>query len=455
MKTLLIMFALGGILIHAGESRKIEYTSAGDGSEPSAMFYAPVSKGEAPLVVGLHSWSGSYTQKYHRAIDAWCAENGWAYIHPNFRGPNNRPEATGSKLVVQDILGAVVYAKSNAFIDSSAVFLVGTSGGGYTALVMVGKHLEVWAGVSAWVPISDLSAWRAQGRYVKDLESSCSRAPGDSADVDEQYADRSPITDLENAKSTMLNINAGIHDGHRGSVPISRSLLAFNTLAEPKDRLSDEEIRFLVEQAKVPPELQTEISDPSYGAKRPLFRRISGNATVTIFDGGHELVAPAAIAWFCNLYDRDAEYSSGEIQIASQVTEGESDGAAAKDRSVDGGPSWPGVRHLREKLVDGDKTTYWAGDPNADQWEVIFSLGKETYVEKVSLVYISEAFVARKAVVFVSSDKVNWNMIATLPGSKTAELIIGNTVKFIKIELAGTARSQQVAVREITITKES
>ena len=61
---------------------------------------------------------------------------------------------------MEDILSAVEYAKANASIDSSAVFLVWTSGGGYTALVMAGKHPEVWASVSAWVPISDLNAVR-------------------------------------------------------------------------------------------------------------------------------------------------------------------------------------------------------------------------------------------------------------------------------------------------------
>lgn len=455
MKEIIALMSLGAVLVHASESQVIQYTSSGDGTEQSAMFYAPETEEKVPLVVALHTWSGTYTQKYHRAIEAWCVGNGWAYIHPDFRGANNRPEATGSKLVVDDILSAVEYAKANASIDSSAVFLVGTSGGGYTALVMAGKHPEVWAGVSAWVPISDLRAWHDQGRYVRDLESSCGGAPGDSEEVDAQYAERSPITYLDHAKRTNLHINAGIYDGHRGSVPISHSLLAFNKAAEPEDRISDEDIRLLVEEAKVPLELQTIISDPSYGAKRPLFRRTSGNATVTIFDGGHELVAPAATAWFMKLYGKEVNASAGAAQIAKQAPAVEHDEAVSNNVSVEGGPNWPGGRHLPENLIDGDRATYWAGDPNSDQWEIALLLPEETYIEKLALVYFSRSFVASEAAVYISLDGEIWNMIANMPNTETAELDIGNTAKFIKLKFSRTAGGQQVAIREINITKES
>ena len=285
-------------------TKEIKYVSSADRSTQPAMFYAPLTQQAVPLVVALHTWSGNYKQKYHKAIENWCVKNGWAYIHPDFRGPNKRPEATGSKLVVADIVGAVAYAKKTTKIDSAAIYLVGTSGGGYTALIMAGHHPEIWAGVSAWVPISDLKAWHAQGKYVSDLMKSCGGAPGASTIVDKEYTKRSPITYLKQAKGVTLHINAGIHDGHKGSVPISHSLLAFNEVAEMKDQISEEDIRFFVQKAKVPPKLKANISDPTYGKKRPLFRRASGNATVTIFEGGHELVAPAAIAWIQQIHNK-------------------------------------------------------------------------------------------------------------------------------------------------------
>jgi poly(3-hydroxybutyrate) depolymerase len=266
------------------------------------MFYAPETASAVPLVVALHTWSGNYKQKTHEDIEQWCGQVRWAYLHPNFRGPNRRPEATGSELVVKDILSAVDYAKQETAIDESSVYLVGTSGGGYGCLLMAGRHPKMWAGVSAWVPIADLRAWYLQCdsknlKYAEEIVASCGGAPGDSAAVDQQYRNRSPLTYLARAKGLALHINAGVRDGHTGSVPISHSLLAFNAVADPQDRIGHEDIRRFVSEARVPDHLRRSITDSSYGEKQPLFRRTSGEVTVTIFDGGHELIPSAAIHW--------------------------------------------------------------------------------------------------------------------------------------------------------------
>ena len=301
MRNLIVLLVLAlSTTVYGSRAKEIKYQSSADQSEQPAFFYAPVSEKPVPLLVALHTWSGNYKQKYHKAIEQWCIKNGWAYIHPDFRGPNNRPEATGSKLVVADIVSAVEYAKKSTQIDGSAIYLIGTSGGGYTALVMAGHHPEIWAGVSAWVPISDLAAWHAQGKHVEALEKSCGGAPGDSSAVDAEYAKRSPITFLSNARGTTLHLHAGIKEK---IVPISHSLLAFNEVAAAKDRISQEDIDYFVKKRKVPPNLQTAHADSNYGQKPPLFTKKSGNATVTIFDGGHHLVPTAATAWIQQVYN--------------------------------------------------------------------------------------------------------------------------------------------------------
>jgi len=285
---------------------EIKYLSSADGSEQHAMFYAPDAQEPVPLLVVLHTWSGDYKQTFHAKCTEWCIKKGWACIHPDFRGPNNRPQATGSELVVKDIVSAVEFSKKRTDIDSSQIYLLGSSGGGYAALLMAGRHPEIWAGVSAWVPILDLKTWHSEcsesnkaevRRYALDIEKSCGGAPGVSAMVDEEFRRRSAITYLTNARGLPLDINAGIMDGHTGSVPISHSLKAFNLVAARADRISEADIQHFVDKAEVLSKLQTPIEDPSYGSKIPLFRRASGNARITIFQGGHELVAEAAISW--------------------------------------------------------------------------------------------------------------------------------------------------------------
>lgn len=296
---LLLVFAQ---YIRGEQAEEVTYLSAADNTMQPARYHDPGSDALVPMVVVLHSWSADYTQQLHAAIEKWCIEKGWAFMHPNFRGRNHRPEATGSELALHDIVSAVDYAKSITKIDSERIYLVGTSGGGYYCLLMAGRHPTLWAGISAWVPIYDLEAWYYETkdrelRYTGEIAASVGGAPGDSRQVDAEYRKRSPKTYLNRARDVRLHINAGIRDGHDGSVPISHSLLAFNAVVKKKDRISEKEILYFVKNAEVPESLSGEFSDPSYGDNQPVFRRTSGSATVTIFDGGHELIASAAIAW--------------------------------------------------------------------------------------------------------------------------------------------------------------
>ena len=283
----------------------VQYLSAADRTQQPAVFYAPKSKDPVPLLVGLHTWSGDYRQSRPGAAYAtWCIAKGWAFIGPNFRGPNRTPQATGSELAVKDILSAVDYAKTRVRVDPSRIYLVGVSGGGHMALLMAGRAPKVWAGVSAWVGISDLKAWhaectKAKRKYARDVELSCGGAPGKSAEVDRQYQLRSPLTHLPAARRARvpMDINAGVTDGHTGSVPVSHSLRAFNVVADPGDRISEKDIDVIVRTADVPTHLKRKLSDRTYGPKVPLMRKVSAAARITIFKGGHEIVVGAALNW--------------------------------------------------------------------------------------------------------------------------------------------------------------
>ncbi|MBN1465147.1 right-handed parallel beta-helix repeat-containing protein [candidate division KSB1 bacterium] len=284
------------------EVREIEYLSAADSSMQPALYYDSGSSHAKPLLVGLHSWSADYRQEANVPLAKWCLQKDWVFIHPDFRGPNRTPQATGSQLVVADILSAVDYARQHENVDSSRIYLIGASGGGYTALQVVAHAPQLWAGVSVWAPISDLVEWyhesAARGNaYADMLVASCGGVPGESDSVDAQYDQRSPRHFLQNAMSVALDINAGLQDGHTGSVPVSHALRAFNVLAADEQKLSDEQIDYFVTRAAVPAELQEDHDDPYYSDKHVLFRRTSNKARVTLFDGGHEIIPNAALHW--------------------------------------------------------------------------------------------------------------------------------------------------------------
>jgi len=286
--------------------KNIQYSSSADNSKQPATIYAPPeSKKPAPLLVVLHTWSenGNNFHLNRYRVHEWCIKHGWALIAPYFRGANNNPDACGSELVVKDIRSAVKFMKDNHKIDASRIYLLGTSGGGHAALLMAGRAPEIWAGVSSWVPISDLAAWHGEStarksKYAKMIERCCGGPPGKNAAVDQQYRLRSPATHLQHAAGVSLDINAGIHDGHKGSVPISHSLNAFNIVAVKSDRIAEKDIRFMTSKAKVPAHLnQPDLEDQTYGKNKPLFRRQSGAARITLFEGGHELLPRPALTW--------------------------------------------------------------------------------------------------------------------------------------------------------------
>ena len=108
------------------------------------------------------------------AISKRSKTYGWAFINPDFRGPNRTPMACGSDAAVADIADAVGYAKRMANIDERRIYLLGGSGGGYMALVMAHRQPKgTGSAISSWVPITDLAAWYQRSvyhnlRYVQD-----------------------------------------------------------------------------------------------------------------------------------------------------------------------------------------------------------------------------------------------------------------------------------------------
>jgi poly(3-hydroxybutyrate) depolymerase len=255
------------------------------------------------LLVGLHTWSGDYRQTMSIPYAEWCIEKGWVFVHPDFRGPNRRPEATGSEAAVQDIVDAVDYAKSRAAVDTSRIYLVGVSGGAYSSLLLAGRHPEIWAGVSAWVPLTDLKEWyvdctQSGERYGAEILASVGGDPTSDPQAAEECRRRSPLTYLAQAAGVPIDLNAGIHDGHTGSIPIDHSLRAYNLLAKPEDRIAEEAVAHLVKEATVPESMKERTpADPLYGEKKVLLRRQSNNIRLTLFEGGHEIIPNAALEW--------------------------------------------------------------------------------------------------------------------------------------------------------------
>ncbi|MEP7361742.1 MAG: prolyl oligopeptidase family serine peptidase [Acidobacteriota bacterium] len=293
-------------LLPAQQTVSIPATSDG-AMQPAVVWFPTGISTPVPLVVHLHSWSSHFDSS-----EAWrlalkeAQKRNWAFVGPEFRGPNDRPEACASPTARQDILDAVNYMRKNHKIDAKRIYLLGSSGGGHMTLVMAAHNPKIWRAASAWVPVSDLATWydesrQRDSRYWKMMEGCTGGTPATAA---QEYKLRSPLPYLQQARGLPLDIQDGITDGHNGgSVPVSHSLRAFNVLADsnhhPEARFTEPEIQHIVTTMKVPPGSPTPPTEDR--RTRILLRRTAGPARITLFDGGHESDFPAAFLWFDSL----------------------------------------------------------------------------------------------------------------------------------------------------------
>lgn len=289
------------------EKERVFVVSSLDGTrQPSYVWTPAIPKGEKrPLLVRLHSWSYGYEQE-NAAWFAEAVDREWIYLHPNFRGRNDNPQACGSKLARQDVLDAIDWAIENHAVDTERIYVCGVSGGGHMTMLMSGHHPERFSAASAWVGISNLADWYRfhakdgeVGRYAKMIAACTGGAPGDSDAVDAEYHDRSPIHHLHRVGELPLEINAGVKDGRTGSVPIHHSLRAFNVIARTRKAtpVTEAEMEQLWTKDRLDdPGDGEDVVDPLYERAIRL-RRSAGASRVTIFDGGHEGIARAACEW--------------------------------------------------------------------------------------------------------------------------------------------------------------
>lgn len=288
------------------ECKKVIILSSLDGEKQSAFFYSSTTE-NSPLIISLHTWSGSYKQNDKLAID--CIKKNYNYIHPDFRGPNNTFKACGSKYVIQDIEDAIAFAIKNGKVDINNIHVIGTSGGGYATLLTYMNTNYPIKTFSAWVPISNLVNWYYESvgrknKYARDIVLSTNVVSGKYEDIsinEIEAKERSPFfmkTPVKKRSESKLFIYAGIHDGYQGSVPITQSLHFFNKVINDYDST---EIDSKVSNKEIIRLLESRNSEYGHSIELPhgavhLQKQYLGKLQVTIFEGGHEMLLPQALS---------------------------------------------------------------------------------------------------------------------------------------------------------------
>ena len=246
----------------------------------------------APLVVSLHSWNGTWEEE--DPIAGLVADVNWNYIHPDFQGENTHSDACLSEKVISDIDGAIHWAMENGNVDPDNIFVVGFSGGGYTALGYRLKTDIALKHTYAWAAITDLEDWyyQSSNRQLKYAEQVVACIGGQFSIADAQK--RSPLYFAENANGQVA-LFAGLDDGYSGTVPITHSLEYFNKLAKPTDKLSEQLLLDLVSKS---------VGKPvgTLADRAVYLDRESEQVRLRVFDGSHEILNEAAFAQILSTY---------------------------------------------------------------------------------------------------------------------------------------------------------
>ncbi|MDH5721798.1 MAG: prolyl oligopeptidase family serine peptidase [Alphaproteobacteria bacterium] len=273
-----------------------EYTIPSKYGAQKASGYKAEQEGR-PLVVNLHTWDYDYTQQ--NPLGYLAFDKGFNYIHPDFQGKSNHPDACLSDKVITNIDEAIDWALENWKADPEKIYLVGFSGGAYTALGYYFKGKHKLAGTFAWAPISDLERWfyeslYRRNQYAKDILECTS---GSDEILEEEMKRRSPLY-MEYRENGPLKLYAGSDDGMDGnSVPISHSLEFYNKIVAQEHRIPDETLRSLLVRG-VPK------TGKMMGNRDIFYEAIAPNAQILIYHGGHEFFPDIAL--------RDLIETSGE-----------------------------------------------------------------------------------------------------------------------------------------------
>ncbi|HEX3696366.1 MAG TPA: alpha/beta fold hydrolase [Polyangia bacterium] len=290
----------------APQVRLTRIRSSADGQLQSVLWYAPKVTGPRPLLVVLHSWSADFTQNLDIPYAEFALANGWAMIHPDFRGGDRRPQATASDLANQDVIDAVTFARHHTTVDDDRIYLVGYSGGAMESLVLAGQHPELWAGVAAWGGIYDVAGWYHEdhGRdvhYRGEIAASCGGVPDAGTPAEAECRKRSPMSFLaQGAGRVPVLIAHGLRDY---TVHPHHALSSYNALADPHDRIEGGDARTIEHRRQIPADLSASSSAPPFDelfqqAGAPLrLARHSRSVTLFLYDGNHDMVYNVALRW--------------------------------------------------------------------------------------------------------------------------------------------------------------
>lgn len=184
--------------------------------------YAYRMRGNQPILVVMHGWSGDAAELTQADIDRLC-EYGFFVIVPGLRGRNGASGARdGSRREIYDIIDAVERVKTlfPSRIHAEKVAIVGYSGGGGNALAAACKFPDYFTTIVSHFGMSDYGRDNPDGWYYNNgggyTAGISSTFGGDPATVPNAYHSADATAAVQNFNGGKLYL---YHDDQDATVP--------------------------------------------------------------------------------------------------------------------------------------------------------------------------------------------------------------------------------------------
>jgi acetyl esterase/lipase len=184
---------------------------ATDGTTVHGRIYRPAnatsSSGPTPMIVSVHGGpTDQNTVTFNPRFVHWLGQ-GWSILVPDYRGSTGwgrdytkAMRGRWGDIDVTDCADGVNHAIAQGWADPSRIVIMGGSAGGLTALHLLARFGDLFAGGIVLYPVTDLDALDATThRYEKHYNATLVGTRTDAL-----YADRSPITHVSRITKPLL-----------------------------------------------------------------------------------------------------------------------------------------------------------------------------------------------------------------------------------------------------------
>ena len=208
--------------------------AGGDGQQVVGRLFRPAGVETPPLLCWIHGGPTDQWLVTFNARHAFFLARGWAILVPDHRGSTGHGRAYAQALAgrwgeldVADCAAGMRQMADRGLVDGSRMVPIGTSAGGFTALLLLARHPELCAAGVALSAVADLvdlaeRSHRFEAHYSHSLV-------GPLPESYDDHVARSPLAHAESITAPLLLL----HGGADPVVPVDQA----RALAAKLDRL--------------------------------------------------------------------------------------------------------------------------------------------------------------------------------------------------------------------------